>query len=271
MTLLTVQHLFIKDSWTNQTIVNDVSFTVDKGEVLGIIGESGSGKSVTCKALVGLNPKRLSVEGKVTFNNVQMLTLSEMQLKKHRGKDIAMVMQQGSRAFDPSSTVGKQLIETMKVHTQLSIQEIEATLIEYMDYMGLNNSKQILKSYPYMLSGGMLQRMMIALALALKPKLIIADEPTTALDTITQYDVLKAFKDIKQHFDCAMIFISHDLTVINHIADRVVVMRNGQLIEEGTREAVLYQPQQPYTQYLLSTRKKVNDYFKSVLRGETDA
>lgn len=271
MTLLTVQHLFIKDSWTNQTIVNDVNFTVDKGEVIGIIGESGSGKSVTCKALVGLNPKRLNVEGTVTFNNVQMLTLSEMQLKKHRGKDIAMVMQQGSRAFDPSSTVGKQLVETMKVHTQLSIQEIEATLTEYMHYMGLNNPIQILKSYPYMLSGGMLQRMMIALAFALKPKLIIADEPTTALDTITQYDVLQAFKDIKQHFDCAMIFISHDLTVINHIADRVVVMRKGQLIEEGTREAVLYQPQQAYTQYLLSTRKKVNDYFKYVLRGDSNA
>ncbi|MBO1919735.1 ABC transporter ATP-binding protein [Staphylococcus xylosus] len=253
MTLLTVKHLFIKDSWTNQTIVNGLSFTVDKGEVLGIIGESGSGKSVTCKALVGLNPKRLSVEGKVTFNNVQMLTLSEMQLKKHRGKDIAMVMQQGSRAFDPSSTVGKQLIETMKVHTQLSIQEIEATLIEYMDY-GIKQSQTDIKVIPYMLSGN-ITAYDDCFSFGIKPKLIIADEPTTALDTITQYDVLQAFKDIKQHFDCAMIFISHDLTVINHIADRVVVMRNGQLIEEGAREGTIPTTTTLYSIFIIHTKK----------------
>lgn len=126
-----------------------------------------------------------------------------------------------------STKVGKQMIETLRAHTTLSKQQIKQELIHYMTYMKLKDPQSLLKAYPYMLSGGMLQRMMIALALALKPKLIIADEPTTALDTITQYEVINAFKDIKHHFDCAMIFISHDLTVINKIADRVVVMREA--------------------------------------------
>ena len=136
-----------------------------------------------------------------------------------------------------------------------------------MTYMKLKDPQSLLKAYPYMLSGGMLQRMMIALALALKPKLIIADEPTTALDTITQYEVINAFKDIKHHFDCAMIFISHDLTVINKIADRVVVMREGRVIEEGRTNMVLQQPRRHhYTAYLLSTKKTIYDYFQFVLR-----
>ncbi|HHW7133208.1 TPA: staphylopine uptake ABC transporter ATP-binding protein CntD [Staphylococcus aureus] len=268
MTLLTVKHLTITDTWTDQPLVSDVNFTLTKGETLGVIGESGSGKSITCKSIIGLNPERLGVTGEIIFDGTSMLSLSEAQLKKYRGKDIAMVMQQGSRAFDPSTTVGKQMFETMKVHTSMSTQEIEKTLIEYMDYLSLKDPKRILKSYPYMLSGGMLQRLMIALALALKPKLIIADEPTTALDTITQYDVLEAFIDIKKHFGCAMIFISHDLTVINKIADRVVVMKNGQLIEQGTRESVLHHPEHVYTKYLLSTKKKINDHFKHVMRGD---
>lgn len=177
-----------------------------------------------------------------------------------------MIMQQGTRAFDPSTKVGKQMIETLRAHTTLSKQQIKQELIHYMTYMKLKDPQSLLKAYPYMLSGGMLQRMMIALALALKPKLIIADEPTTALDTITQYEVINAFKDIKHHFDCAMIFISHDLTVINKIADRVVVMREGRVIEEGRTNMVLQQPRHHYTAYLLSTKKTIYDYFQFVLR-----
>lgn len=271
MTLLSVNQLKIIDTWTDTILVKDVHFTLNKGETLGIIGESGSGKSITCKSLIGLNPARLKIEGSVNFDGIDMLKLSEHQLKKHRGKDIAMIMQQGSRAFDPSTTVGKQMFETMKVHTNLSIKEIEATLIEHMEHMSLNDPKHILKSYPYMLSGGMLQRLMITLALALQPKLIIADEPTTALDTITQYDVLATFQQIKDHLDCAIIFISHDLSVINKIADRVVVMKSGRLIEEGRKEIVFSNPKEEYTKYLLSTKKKMNEHFKRVMRGDINA
>lgn len=271
MTLLKVNNLTIIDSWTGNVLVDDINFQVEHGETLGLIGESGSGKSITCKSLIGLNPNRLKVTGDICFEGQQLLNLSEQQLRQYRGKDIAMVMQQGARAFDPSSRVGKQMMETMQAHTSLSTQEIEEMLIKYMTYMNLKDPKTILSSYPYMLSGGMLQRLMIALALALKPKLIIADEPTTALDTINQFDVLEAFEDIKQHFDCAMIFISHDLTVIHKVVDNVLVMKEGQLVEDGTKEAVLHDPQHEYTQYLLSTKQKVNDHFQCVMRGDSHA
>ncbi|NWK84768.1 ABC transporter ATP-binding protein [Staphylococcus sp. GSSP0090] len=271
MSLLQVNGLTIKDSQTNQLLVEQIHFQVDSGETLGIIGESGSGKTITCRALTGINDPRLVVTGDIQFDGKPILKLPESALKQHRGRDIAMIMQQGSRAFDPSTRVSKQMIETMRVHTKMSKKAIVTTLIHYMAYMKLKQPKQILQSYPYMLSGGMLQRLMIVLALALKPKLIIADEPTTALDTITQYEVLKAFADIKKQFDCALIFISHDLAVINQIADKVIVMKNGQLVESGSRDSVLYQPQHAYTQYLLSTKRKVNQHFQRVMRGETNA
>lgn len=148
MTLLTVKHLTITDTWTDQPLVSDVNFTLTKGETLGVIGESGSGKSITCKSIIGLNPERLGVTGEIIFDGTSMLSLSEAQLKKYRGKDIAMVMQQGSRAFDPSTTVGKQMFETMKVHTSMSTQEIEKTLIEYMDYLSLKDPKTYIKIIP---------------------------------------------------------------------------------------------------------------------------
>ena len=271
MTRLNVHHLNIIDSWTGQALVSDVNFNVNSGETLGIIGESGSGKSITCKAIVGLNDDRLKVQGQINFESVDMLKLHDKQLKQYRGKEIAMIMQQGSRAFDPSSPVGKQMMETMQAHTSLGRQQVIDILVERMLYMKLQNPKQVLSMYPHMLSGGMLQRLMIALALALQPKLIIADEPTTALDTITQYEVLEAFNDMKQQMGCAMIFISHDLAVVNHVADHVAVMRAGRLVEQGTREAVLYHPQHAYTSYLLATKKKISDHFQRVMRGECNA
>lgn len=271
MTLLSVEHLQIIDSWTNVKLVEDVHFSVAHGETLGMIGESGSGKSISCKALTGLNPERLHVTGDIYFENQNLMHLSKRDLRHKRGKDIAMVMQQGTRAFDPSTPVGKQMFETMRIHTVLSQLQIKQTLVEYMTFMKLKEPEKILTSYPHMLSGGMLQRLMIVLALALKPKLIIADEPTTALDTITQYDVLKAFQDIKHHFNCAMIFISHDLSVIHHIADRVIVMKDGRAIESGATEAILNQPKDAYTQYLISAKKKINEHFERVMRGEIHA
>lgn len=241
-TLLKVEQLTITDSWTNTILVENINFTVSHGETLGIIGESGSGKSMTCKALTGLNTKRLYVTGDIQFDSQHLASLSDRQLRALRGKDIAMIMQQGTRAFDPSAKVGKQMIETMRAHTTLSKRQIKQELIHYMTYMNLKNPKVILKSYLFMLSGGMLQPLMIALALALKPKLIIADEPTTALDTVTQYEVLNAFEDTKQHIDCSMIFISHDLTVIDKIVDRVMVMKEGRLVETGETNIILQTP-----------------------------
>ncbi|BBD88764.1 staphylopine uptake ABC transporter ATP-binding protein CntD [Staphylococcus caprae] len=271
MTLLSVENLRIMDVWTHTTLVEEVNFKVTQGETLGMIGESGSGKSITCKALLGLNPERFRVSGDIYFENENLMHLSQKDLRSQRGKHIAMVMQHGARAFDPSAKVGKQMMETMRAHTTLTKTEVKQTLVKYMTYINLKQPEIILDAYPHMLSGGMLQRLMIALALALKPKLIIADEPTTALDTITQYDVLEAFQDIKRHFDCAMIFISHDLTVINQLADRVIVMKEGRLVESGPTEDVLHHPRHAYTKYLLSTKKKVSDHFQRVMRGEVNA
>lgn len=271
MTLLSVENLQITDGWTHTTLVEEVNFKVARGETLGIIGESGSGKSITCKALLGLNPERLRVSGDIYFENENLMHLSQKELRSQRGKHIAMVMQHGARAFDPSAKVGKQMMETMCAHTTLTKTEVKQTLVKYMTYINLKQPEIILNAYPHMLSGGMLQRLMIALALALKPKLIIADEPTTALDTITQYDVLEAFQEIKRHFDCAMIFISHDLTVINQLAERVIVMKEGRLVESGSTEDVLHHPRHAYTKYLLSTKKKVSDHFQRVMRGEINA
>ncbi|MFW3509937.1 staphylopine uptake ABC transporter ATP-binding protein CntD [Staphylococcus caprae] len=271
MTLLSVENLRIMDVWTHTTLVEEVNFKVTQGETLGMIGESGSGKSITCKALLGLNPERFRVSGDIYFENENLMHLSQKDLRSQRGKHIAMVMQHGARAFDPSAKVGKQMMETMRAHTTLTKTEVKQTLVKYMTYINLKQPEIILDAYPHMLSGGMLQRLMIALALALKPKLIIADEPTTALDTITQYDVLEAFQDIKRHFDCAMIFISHDLTVINQLADRVIVMKEGRLVESGPTEDVLHHPRHAYTKYLLSTKKKVSDHFQRVMRGKVNA
>lgn len=271
MTLLSVENLRIMDVWTHTTLVEEVNFKVTQGETLGMIGESGSGKSITCKALLGLNPERFRVSGDIYFENENLMHLSQKDLRSQRGKHIAMVVQHGARAFDPSAKVGKQMMETMRAHTTLTKTEVKQTLVKYMTYINLKQPEIILDAYPHMLSGGMLQRLMIALALALKPKLIIADEPTTALDTITQYDVLEAFQDIKRHFDCAMIFISHDLTVINQLADRVIVMKEGRLVESGPTEDVLHHPRHAYTKYLLSTKKKVSDHFQRVMRGEVNA
>ncbi|WP_422404645.1 staphylopine uptake ABC transporter ATP-binding protein CntD [Mammaliicoccus sp. JADD-157] len=271
MTLLNVKELSIMDTWTGKQLVSDINFDVKKAETIGLIGESGSGKSITCKSVMGLNQDRLKITGTVEFEGVSLLDLKEKEIRRHRGRDIAMVMQQGSRAFNPSIPVGKQMYQTMRVHSDLSIKEIEEALIKSMTYMSLKDPKRILKAYPHELSGGMLQRLMIALALSLKPKLIIADEPTTALDTITQYDVLEAFAKIKRELNCAMIFISHDLSVIHNIADRVVVMKDGNIVEKGFKEDVFHRPKHDYTTYLLSTKKKVNDHFKRVLRGEQNA
>ncbi|WP_436855390.1 staphylopine uptake ABC transporter ATP-binding protein CntD [Staphylococcus caeli] len=271
MSLLSVKHLNITDTQTHQQLVYGIHFRLEKGETLGIIGESGSGKTITCRALMGLNDPRLQVEGQIYFDGVDLLKLPNQLLRQRRGGDIAMIMQQGSRAFDPSSKVGKQMFETMVMHTDLSKKSIEAVLIKYMHFMKLKDPEQILQSYPHMLSGGMLQRLMIVLALALKPKLIIADEPTTALDTITQYDVLEAFSDIKKQIDCAIIFISHDLAVINKVADKIMVVKAGVCIESGPKEAVLFNPQHDYTKYLLSTKQKINHHFKTIMRGENHA
>lgn len=269
--LIQVENLKIVDTLTGKVLLHNSNFDICEGETLAIIGESGSGKSITCKALLGLNPPRLKTSGTVHFEGIDLLTLKENALRQYRGAQIAMIMQNGRRAFDPSTLIGDQLVKTIQTHTQLSRSECEAQIIQQFEYLSLHNAKRILKSYAFELSGGMLQRVMIALALVLKPKVIIADEPTTALDTITQYDVLQQFKMIKEDLNCTIIFISHDLSVVKQISDRIVVMKSGEIVEQNTAARIFDAPEQPYTQYLLQTRRKITEHFNKVMRGEWNA
>lgn len=266
-TILDVQKLTLIDGNTNQVLVHHCSFTLEKGRILAIIGESGSGKSITCKALLGLNESNIHMSGKAHFNDISLLDQTEAQLRHIRGEEIAMIMQQGGTAFNPSFTLGYQMRTILKSHHITQKAEQQALLKKYFDMLGLHDFKRIMQAYPHELSGGMLQRLMIVMALALKPELIIADEPTTALDVITQYEVLKEFQHIKEAVGCAMIFISHDLAVVKHIADDVLVMKNGDVIEYGPVKEVLDHPKHAYTQYLVNARQKLTSYFEKV-RGD---
>lgn len=268
MTLLTMRDVSITDTLTHTVLTEHIDFDLQHGETLGIIGESGSGKSITCKAIVGLNPKNLVSSGDIVFDGIPLNMQSEPALRTLRGRKIAMIMQQGTRAFNPSVPLGKQMIKVLRTHAAMTKQTAREVLVKHMTTMAFKQPEQLLTAYPHELSGGMLQRLMIVLALALEPELIIADEPTTALDTITQYEVLEAFKQIKTQVQCSMIFISHDLAVIKHVADQVIVMKEGAIVERGTTDTLLQNPKHPYTHYLLNAKKKINDHFKGVLGGD---
>ncbi|UXU54867.1 ABC transporter ATP-binding protein [Staphylococcus agnetis] len=265
--ILDVQKLTLIDGNTNHVLVHQCSFSLEKGKILAIIGESGSGKSITCKALLGLNDHNIQMSGSAHFNTMDLLQQSEAQLRHIRGNEIAMIMQQGGTAFNPSFSLGYQMRTILKHHNITDAATQKTLLKSYFDMLGLHDFDRIMRAYPHELSGGMLQRLMIVMALALKPELIIADEPTTALDVITQYEVLKEFQHIKETVGCAMIFISHDLAVVKHIADDVLVMKDGDVIEYGPVKDVLENPQQAYTQYLVNARRKLTSYFQKV-RGD---
>ncbi|ARJ50984.1 staphylopine uptake ABC transporter ATP-binding protein CntD [Staphylococcus lutrae] len=266
--VMRVEDLTLIDSHTNHVLVHHFNLVLHRGEVVAMIGESGSGKSMTCKALLGLNDRNIQMSGRVWFQGEALHEASEKQMRKIRGRGIAMIMQQGATAFNPSFTLGAQLTMMLKQHRPMSKQQQTETLKHYFDMLGLRDFDRILKSYPHQLSGGMLQRLMIILALALQPDIIIADEPTTALDAITQYEVIQELREVKEQIGCAMLFVSHDLAVVKSIADQVIVMREGDIVEVASTQQIFTQPQHPYTQFLMAARDRVSRYFKS-LRGET--
>lgn len=266
--VMRVEDLTLIDGHTNQVLVHHFNLKLHRGEVVAVIGESGSGKSMTCKALLGLNDRNIRMSGRIWFQGEALHHMSEKQLRKIRGRRIAMIMQQGATAFNPSFNVGTQLKMMLKQHRPMSQQQQTDTLKHYFDMLGLRDFDRILRSYPHQLSGGMLQRLMIILALALQPDIIIADEPTTALDAITQYEVIEELREVKEKIGCAMVFVSHDLAVVKSIADQVIVMREGDVVEAGPAHQIFTQPAHPYTQFLIAARDRVTRYFKS-LRGET--
>lgn len=233
--------------------VEDLSLSVSTGEILCVVGESGSGKSLTALAAMGLLPRNLrKPSGEVEFEGQNLLTIDEQTRRSITGRRIAMIFQEPMAALNPIFRIGEQVSETFEIHTDLSKRAIRDRVIDLFREVQLPNPEQIYHSYPHQLSGGQCQRVMIATALALDPSVLIADEPTTALDVTTQAQILKLMLELRAKHDTGIIFITHDFGVVAEIADRVAVMQMGKLVEIGTRDEVLNNPQQDYTKKLLA-------------------
>ncbi len=235
--------------------IQDVSLSVGKGEIVCIVGESGSGKSVTAFTVMGLIPKKdlVPVAGQILLQGDDLLLKTDRQMRALRGQKMAMVFQEPMTALNPVVRVGDQIGELLEIHTNMSASARKKRVIEAMDDVSLPDPASMYNSYPHQLSGGQRQRIMIAMALALEPGLLIADEPTTALDVTTQAEVLELIKDIQRRHGMGVMFITHDFGVVADIADRVVVMQNGLVVEKGTRDEILRNPQHPYTQMLIGS------------------
>ena len=249
--LLTVNHLSVRLKKKGTLLVNDVSFQANSGQILGIIGESGSGKSMTCRALMGLlDPSRFLISGDAIFKGQDLFKLPSKKLRLLRGNHIAMIMQNPMTAFDPVTRIGSQMVETLRAHQQISKEQAVTSITQELAKLGLGDVPRILHSYPHELSGGMLQRIMIALALLLSPELIIADEATTALDVHTQAVILEEFTAIR-NAGISMIVVTHNFGVLAKLADDVVVLHDGSVVEHGSVYQIFDKPTQPYTQELL--------------------
>ena len=267
MSLLSVENLYLQfDTDEGRiTAVDDVSFELNAGEVLGLVGESGSGKSVTAKSLMQLNPSN-SVYGsgskinlELENNVIDVLSLKKAQeLAIVRGGAISMIFQEPMASFAPAITIGNQMVEQLLIHTSLSKKEAAELSVEMLERVGINEPGKRFFQYAFELSGGMRQRAMIAMALSTKPKILIADEPTTALDVTIQAQVLELMKDLVKEFGMAILFITHDLGVIAQVADRVAVMYLGRIVESGPVREVLYAPAHPYTKGLLNALPKLD-------------
>ena len=253
---------------SSKKLVEEVSFEVHPGECLWILGESGSGKSMTVKSVLGLLDKNFQISGRAIFDGQDLLRESKEELRRLRGSRITMVLQNPMTCFDPLYRIGSQMAETFATHTTWSAQEIRSHSLEILAQMRIRNGEEVLEKYPHQLSGGMLQRIMIGIAMALEPELLIADEPTTAIDAITQYEILEEFVRIKKEKHTAMLFITHDLGAISKVADRVLVMNSGHIVDSGTFEHILMHANDPYTRMLVEKRSAVMHRYRQVLHGD---
>jgi peptide/nickel transport system ATP-binding protein len=236
-----------------QTVVRDVSFDVAAKETVAVVGESGSGKSVTALSVMGLNPAAsCRVEGSIRLDGKELLTLSERAMCKVRGKDVAMIFQEPMTSLNPVHTIGAQVAEALVSHRRLSASEAEAEALRLLERVRIPAARSRLREYPHQFSGGMRQRVMIAMALACRPKLLIADEPTTALDVTIQAQILELIKELQNEEGMSVLFITHDMGVVAEIADRTVVMYDGAAVETGTTEEIFRSARQPYTRALLA-------------------
>jgi oligopeptide/dipeptide ABC transporter ATP-binding protein len=234
--------------------VDDVSFELERGKVLGVVGESGSGKSVTAMTVLGLTrDKNTAFEGEVLYRGENLLALPESRLREVRGNEIAMIFQDPMTSLNPVYTVGDQIVEAIVTHEQASKKEAKRRAVELLRQVGIPNPQQRVDDYPHQFSGGMRQRAMIAMALSCNPDVLIADEPTTALDVTIQAQILELLDRLRADFDSAVILITHDLGVVAEVADEIVVMYAGRIVERAGKRQLFYNPQHPYTWGLLGS------------------
>ncbi len=237
------------------TAVDRFSLRMDRGEIVGIVGESGSGKSMTAHALMGLiRRSQVEVTGSAVFEGTDLLSLSRAELRRYQGNALSIIFQEPMTSLNPTMRIGKQVEESLRIHEKLSREERRARALDAMALAGLPGPEGVYRQYPHQLSGGMRQRVMIAAALVLRPRLLIADEPTTALDVTIQAQILETLKDINRKEGTAILFISHDLGVIRALCSRVVVMRRGKIVESGPVGQVFYHPKEDYTKLLVASR-----------------
>lgn len=258
--LLSVKNLEISSA--EAVIVHALSFELKPSETLAIVGESGSGKSLSSLALMGLLPNNLKVKGSIIYQKNELFKNSEEDWRKLRGQDIAMIFQEPMSALNPSMTCGRQVAEVLEVHNDLSAKAIKEKVIALFKKVELPRAESLYKSYPHQLSGGQKQRVMIAMAIACDPKILIADEPTTALDVSVQAGILNLLKKLQEEKGMAMLFISHDLGVVRRVADNIMVMHMGRVKEAAPTETLFKSPQDPYTKGLLACRPTADTYYR---------
>lgn len=235
--------------------IRGISFDLFKGETLAIVGESGSGKSVTTKSIMRLLPEHNSEikSGEILFNNTDLTKLSDKQMQKIRGHDISMIFQDPMTSLNPTMKIGNQIMEPLIKHQKMSKSAAKERAVELLKLVGIPKAELRVDQYPHQFSGGMRQRVVIAIALACNPQILIADEPTTALDVTIQAQILELMKDLQKKIDTSIIFITHDLGVVANVADRVAVMYGGKIVEIGTADEIFYNPKHPYTWGLISS------------------
>ena len=258
--------IYFEEKGKRQEAVKNISFTMNKGEILGLVGESGSGKTMTALTIAGLlKTDAVLDEGEIIFEGNNLLEFTEKEMRKIQGKDISMIFQEPMTALNPTMRIGKQIEEALVLHTNLSRTERKEKVLKALEDVEMKHPDEVYRKYPYELSGGMRQRVLIAAAIICRPKLLIADEPTTALDVTTQESILKLLKKLNKKYNMGILFISHNLKVINEVCNRVIVMKDGNMVEEGQVEEVFHFPKEEYTKELIAaipTRLETNPFYE---------
>ena len=252
--MLKVENLSIwfDDRGSMEQAVKGISFSMEKGEILGIVGESGSGKTMTALAIAGILKKNAVLEsGRIEIEEKELLSMTGQQMRKLQGKEISMIFQEPMTALNPTMQIGKQVEEALLLHEKMTRKERKEKALEALKDVELENVETVYKKYPHELSGGMRQRVMIAAAVICRPKLLIADEPTTALDVYTQEEILKLLRKLNRKYGMGILFISHNLRVVKELCSRVLVMKDGEILEEGTAEGLFARPKTRYTKELV--------------------